>query len=142
MLAHKVAACCLSMHMSGVCLALLEALLLSGCVHSQRSWLQHQLQQQANLLAQQQQHGMSSESSSDAGLQCFVGQCVGAGALQALAPVRLTEGVAVGRVKGLGLSLLLHVYGGELGGVGVAAGLVCEPLQVLPSLALPGCSSC
>jgi hypothetical protein len=67
---------------------------------------------------------------------------VGAGALQALAPVRLTEGVAVGRVKGLGLSLLLHVYGGELGGVGVAAGLVCEPLQVLPSLALPGCSSC
>jgi uncharacterized membrane protein len=136
LLAHKVAACCLSMHMSGVCLALLEALLLSGCVHSQRSWLQHQLQQQANLLAQQQQqqYGASAECSSDAGLQCFVGQCVGAGALQALAHVRVTEGVRVGRVEGLGLTLLQQVYGGDASGRGVTGGDVCEPLQVLPRL--------
>lgn len=117
-LAHSAAACCLSMHLSGVCVALLEALVLSGCADGQLAWLKQQLTQQAGLLSQQQQ-----QSGGDAGLQGFVGQCVVAGGVKALCP---TAGSGAGF---LGQQLLLAAYSG-----GGGHSLVCEPLGVLPRL--------
>lgn len=127
LLAHKAAACCLSMHFSGVCLALLETLMLSACVNSQLAWLKQQLQQQAVALSQQRQ-----QYAVDAGLQRFVLQCVEAGALQAFGPVKLTEGSAVGRVQGIGLQLLLQTYGAGSSDSGCV--MMCEPLDALPRL--------
>lgn len=116
-LAHSAAACCLSMHLSGVCVALLEALVLSGCADGQLAWLRQQLAQQAGMLSQQQQFG------GDAGLQGFVGQCVAAGGVKALCP---TAGSGAGV---LGQQLLLVAYSG-----GSGHALFCEPLAVLPRL--------
>lgn len=119
-LAHSAAACCLSMHLSGVCVALLEALVLSGCADGQLAWLKQQLMQQAGVLSQQQRQ---QQSGGDAGLQGFVGQCVAAGGIKALCP---TAGSGTGV---LGLQLLLAAYSG-----GGGQSLVCEPLAALPRM--------
>jgi hypothetical protein len=117
-LARGAAACCLSMHLSGACVALLEALVLSGCADGQLAWLRQQLGQQAGVLCQ-----LGQQSGGDAGLQGFVGQCVAAGGVKALCP---TAGSGTGV---LGLQLLLSAYSG-----GAGHALVCEPLALLPRL--------
>ena len=133
LLAHKAAACCLSMQLSGACAALLEGLVLAGCCCSQIARLKQQLQQQlqAIMLSQQQQgcgHSGAAAAAVDAGLDGNAAQCVSAGALQVLSPIQGVEGSAVGRVQGVCLQLLGHVYAGGQG-FGPVMG-VSEPLGV------------
>jgi len=157
-LAYKAAACCLSMHLSGVCFSLLELLLQCGCLNSCGTSLKKQLQQQAlPILRHQQQQqlqqgahhiqpgsGPSSSAAAaaaaaggaDAGLQGFAAQCVEAGAVGVLSPLLLLEGCAVGRLQGPAWHVLLQAYCGGGGPQPAWPGqvLVCEPLEVLPRL--------
>jgi hypothetical protein len=123
------------MHLSAVSLALLEALTLSGCVNSQLGWLKQQLQQQGVALSQQQQEQYGAEVDVG-GLQRFVNQCVRAGALQTLCPVKLVEGSAVGRVQGVVLPSLLQTYNAQCGTLVGLWGqvLMCEPRRPLEVL--------